>query len=105
MLVGALIATFVLSRLLLAGAKAWPTSYRKHIYVNVLSGLITLLLAVIGNSGAGRLIQPWLSAAVYGSAQCFVLLADLLRPRHSASMYPRLACPLGECPSGHGGVT
>jgi hypothetical protein len=74
MLVGAVIAVTVLSRILLAGTKGWPLSKWKLFYINIISAIISISWAIIGNaiSAGGTLSNMGRSFVVYGSAQCLV---------------------------------
>lgn len=81
MLMGALLPAIIISRVLLFGAKGWALSAWKLFYINILSAMICILLAIIGNavSAGGVLSNVGESIAVYGFAQCLVLAFDLLR--------------------------
>ena len=84
MLGGAFVIVFLLSRLLLACAKAWPNSYWKFVFFNVLSGIIAILLGIIGHtvSAGGKLAGVAISFVAYGSMQIVVFLIDILRLRN-----------------------
>ena len=81
MLVGAIIAVFILSRILLVGTKGWPVSKWKLVYINLISASLSISWAIIGNgiSAGGTFANVAQSFAVYGSAQCLVLAFDLFR--------------------------
>jgi hypothetical protein len=82
-LIGAVIAVGALSRLLFACTKSWPYSSWKLLFINILSGVLSISWAIIGYavSAGGVLGQAGRLFIVYGSAQCLVLAVDLLRYR------------------------
>jgi hypothetical protein len=47
-LIGAIIAVAILSRILFAGAKGWPSSFWKLCYVNALSAILAISWAIVG---------------------------------------------------------
>jgi hypothetical protein len=83
-LIGAVIAVTALSRILFAGTKSWPLSAWKLFYINILSAVLAISWAIIGNgiSAGGTFSNVGRSFVIYGSAQCLVLAVDLLRYRY-----------------------
>jgi hypothetical protein len=89
-LVGAIIAVTILSRILMAGTKSWPLSAWKLFYINILTAVLSISWAIIGNaiSAGGTLSNVGQSFVVYGSAQCLVFAVDLLRYRRGTRDNP-----------------
>lgn len=82
LLLGALIGTLILSRLVWLLARFWkPDTIGKAVAVNGLSGLLVICLAAYGYAdGAGP--KFFEAALIYGPCQLLVLLTDILRTKH-----------------------
>jgi hypothetical protein len=74
-LIGALVGTFLISRLFWAGAKAWPDSVWKAIFLNVVCAIIPL--DYIARDDAVFIDE----LIVYGVCQALVLAFDVYRLR------------------------
>jgi hypothetical protein len=76
-LIGALVGTFLISRLFWAGAKAWPNSVWKAIFLNVVCAAIIIPLDYIARDDAVFIDE----LIVYGVCQALVLAFDVYRLR------------------------
>jgi hypothetical protein len=76
-LVGALVGTFLISRLFWWITKRWPDRPRKAVAINVICAALIVPLDYIARYSQ---IIIW-EIFVYGGCQCLVLLYDLLTMR------------------------
>ena len=53
-LIGALIASPILTLLLHAFSRSWPTSYGKVIFLSIIAAILAVLLAAVGGAEAAR---------------------------------------------------
>ena len=78
-LIGALVPTYLLSRLLLLGTRRISLSIGGLFLVHFVSGLVCVVAAAFGNSDGEKL--GWSSSHIYVGAQLVWLLADWYRRR------------------------
>jgi hypothetical protein len=78
--VGAFVATFLVSRLLLWLVKSWDGGTRKVIVVHALSLVVCVLLALVGGAGEGGSSSA-IYAMGYAAPQLLWMLMDLRNQR------------------------
>jgi hypothetical protein len=76
-LLGALVGTFLISRLFWAVTKTWPNSIGKAVFLNVVCAAIVIPLDYLVR-GDVLFIEE---LALYGACQTIVLIFDVLRVR------------------------
>jgi|GEM_PF-998254 len=83
MLLGALVPTFLLSRLLLWITKRWNGGVARLLLVHVICGALAVLAAAYGYSHTGA--PDWSRSLVYIVAQLIWLIIDFVRGRRRQS--------------------
>jgi len=86
-IIGALIPTFILSRLLLWSLKRWQAPHWRLIVAHGLSLSIAIVIAGLGNADGGSFAGER-SVAIYAPAQAFWLIVDFIRHFRSSRMRP-----------------
>jgi hypothetical protein len=78
LLIRALVAVFLGSRLIWLVTKRWPDSIGKAVFINAVTALAAVIIAAFGFAHGG---PPRFNMAqsVYGRAQLIVLLFDVIR--------------------------
>jgi hypothetical protein len=79
LIVGALVATYLISRLVGLFAKRWPDSIGKAVSVNAVSAIIVVLAGAFASAADGSTPKFYLALLIYGGAQLIVLTFDLFR--------------------------
>ena len=75
MFVGALVPTFLISRLLLWLLKRWDGGYVRYVVANAISGIASVVLAAFGNADGGS--PRWDMGLIYLAPQAVWLVIDL----------------------------
>jgi pimeloyl-ACP methyl ester carboxylesterase len=78
LIVGALVAASLISRLVWLIARRWPDSIRKAILINAVSGVIIVVTAAYASAESGA-PKFYLALLIFGGAQLVVLTFDVLR--------------------------
>jgi FtsH-binding integral membrane protein len=78
LLIRALVAVFLGSRLIWLVTKRWPDSIGKAVFINAVTALAAVIIAAFGFAHGG---PPRFNMAlsIYGRAQLIVLLFDVIR--------------------------
>ncbi|TPK96410.1 hypothetical protein FJ934_09710 [Mesorhizobium sp. B2-4-12] len=82
-LLGALVPTFLLSRLLLWITKRWNGGVARLLLVHVICGALAIIAAAYGYSNTGA--PDWSRGPVYIVAQLIWLVVDFVRDRRRQS--------------------
>lgn len=83
MFVGAVVATGLLSRILLVATTWWRTGgTARLVLVNVLSGILACVISAFGHANGGPL--DWSYSGIYLLAQAVWLVIDIARRRRSS---------------------
>jgi pimeloyl-ACP methyl ester carboxylesterase len=77
LIVGALVAASLISRLVWLIARRWPDSIRKAILINAVSGVIIVVTAAYASAESGP-PKFYLALLIFGGAQLVVLTFDVL---------------------------
>jgi len=83
MLLGALVPTFLLSRLLLWITKRWNGGVPRLLAVHVICGALAVIAAAYGYSHTGT--PDWSRSLIYIVAQLVWLIVDFVRGRRRQS--------------------
>ncbi|TPI40943.1 hypothetical protein FJW07_06665 [Mesorhizobium sp. B3-1-9] len=86
MLLGALVPTFLLSRLLLWITKRWNGGVPRLLVVHVICGALAVVAAAYGYSHTGA--PDWSRSPLYVVAQLIWLIVDFLRGRRRRQSQP-----------------
>ena len=81
--IGALIGSTILTSLLHAFSRSWPTSYGKVIFLNIIAVLLAVLISATGKADGGP--PNFHTAPFYTLAQIIILIVDLVRTRGKLS--------------------
>lgn len=79
MVLGALVPSGIVSRLLLLLTKRWRRSIRLLIAVHVVSGALSCLISALGHADGGPL--DWSYSGIYLAAQAVWFVVDVVRER------------------------
>ncbi|RWI42825.1 MAG: hypothetical protein EOR88_26510 [Mesorhizobium sp.] len=83
MLLGALVPTFLLSRLLLWVTKSWNGGVLRLLLVHIICGALAVVASAYGYSANGA--PDWSHSSVYMVAQLIWLIVDFVRGRRRQS--------------------
>lgn len=83
MLLGALVPTFLLSRLLLWITKRWNSGVPRLLLVHIFCGVLAVVAAAYGYSSTGA--PDWSRSPLYIVAQLIWLVVDFFRIRRRQS--------------------
>lgn len=78
LIVGAIVAASLISRLIWLIARRWPNSIRKAILINVVTAVITVVGAAYSSANGGP-PQFYLAFLIFGGAQLIVLTFDVFK--------------------------
>lgn len=78
LIVGALVAASLISRLVWLIARRWPDSIRKAVIINAVSAVITVVAAAYASAQSGP-PKFYLALLIFGGAQLIVLTFDVFR--------------------------
>jgi ABC-type Mn2+/Zn2+ transport system permease subunit len=78
LIVGALVAASLISRLVWLIARRWPDSIGKAALINAVSAMITVIAAAYGSADGGP-PKFYLALLIFGGAQLIVLTFDVFR--------------------------
>lgn len=79
LIVVALVATYVISRLIGLFARRWPDTIGKAVCVNAVSAAIAVVGGALASAADGGSPKFYLAFLIYGGAQLIVLTFDLVR--------------------------
>lgn len=79
LIVGALVATYLISRLVGLAAKRWPDTIGKAVFVNAVSAIIVVVAGAFGSAADGSPPKFYFALLIYGGAQLIVLTFDVVR--------------------------
>ncbi|WP_421917385.1 hypothetical protein [Mesorhizobium sp.] len=83
MLLGALVPTFLLSRLLFWASRRWNGGVLRLVLLHLISGVLACIASAYGNADAGA--PDWSSIAPYIGAQLIWFVVDIVRGRRQQS--------------------
>jgi hypothetical protein len=78
LIIGALVAASLISRLGWLIARRWPDSIRKAMLINAVSGMIIVVAATYASAESGPR-KFYLALLIFGGAQLIVLTFDVVR--------------------------
>jgi hypothetical protein len=78
-IVVALIATYLISRLVGLVARKWPDTIGKAVCVNAVSAIIAVAAGALASAADGGQPKFYLAFLIYGGAQLIVLIFDVVR--------------------------
>lgn len=89
LIVGALVAAALVSRVVWLVARRWPNSIKKAVLVNAVSAMITVIGGAFSSANGGP-PKFYLAFLIFGGAQLIVLTFDLVGLiRFTSSTEPR----------------
>ncbi|MCB1394141.1 hypothetical protein [Nitrobacter sp.] len=75
----ALVATYLMSRLVGLFARRWPDTIGKAVCVNAVSAIIVVIAGAWASAADGGQPKFYLAFLIYGGAQLIVLIFDIVR--------------------------
>ncbi|MEH6951549.1 hypothetical protein V4R08_09415 [Nitrobacter sp. NHB1] len=78
-IVVALVAAYLISRLVGLAAKRWPNTIGKAVFVNAVSAIIVVVAGALASAADGSPPKFYLAFLIYGGAQLIVLTFDAIR--------------------------
>lgn len=78
-IVVALVATYLISRLIGLAARRWPDTIGKAVCVNAVSAIIVIVAGALASAADGGQPKFYLAFLIYGGAQLIVLILDVVR--------------------------
>jgi len=78
-IVVALVATYLISRLVGLVARKWPDTIGKAVCVNAVSAIIAVVAGAWASAADGGQPKFYLAFLIYGGAQLIVLIFDVVR--------------------------
>lgn len=77
LIVGALVAASLISRLVWLITRRWPDSIAKAVSINAVSAVIVVVAAAYGSAYGGGPPKFYLAFMIFGGAQLIVLIFDV----------------------------